>query len=164
MVSLVEPFDDEDLVDDDDETVSEYIVRRATLDVVRQKDAKGKKPILVPYEMCEDSVFRPPEDTFRIGIRYDSKENYQKFGYISTDMRYLLTDQGEVYLLIDEQSLEVPLRHDKNFRELRAYDHLADDLRQSEVEALLKLLLKGGLSPSVQRRLIRWLSSGRFGM
>ena len=99
------------------ETLQELVARKGPYDRLRARDAKNPSPVLVPREGLEEVEFRPPEATFRLGIRYDSRENYQKFGHISQDYRYILTDDGDVYVLVDEESLNVHSHHEKNFRD-----------------------------------------------
>ena len=130
----------------------------------RVNDAKQGAPVLVPREGNDDADFRPPEPTFRLGIRYDSRENYQKFGHISQDYRYILTDDGDVYLLVDEESLNVDSHHEKNFRYYQRIQHHSIDARHRDLEVLLGMILEGGFAPSAQARLIRWLVCSRFGV
>ena len=106
----------------------------------------------------------PPEEYFRLGIRYDSRENYQKFGYISLDELYILRNDGEVYVLMDEDSLKINSDDVKNFEEHQRKEHHSMETRISDLEVLLKIILEGGLSPSTQIRLIRWWVCGRFGI
>ncbi|MDA8623441.1 hypothetical protein N9L38_04135, partial [Candidatus Poseidoniales archaeon] len=48
--------------------------------------------------------FRPPEPSLRVGVRDSSYLNYRAWGYISEDERILLSDEGEVYLKLDEET------------------------------------------------------------
>jgi hypothetical protein len=145
------------------ESLQELVERKGPYDRRRARDAKQPSPVLVPREGHEEVEFRPPEATFRLGIRYDSRENYQKFGHISQDFRYILTDDGDVYLLVDEESLNVRSHHEKNFRDYQQTEHHSTDARRSDLEVLLGMILEGGLAPSAQARLIRWLVCGRLG-
>jgi len=156
MVEEVNFNEDEDPLEDLIRRVIPYNLRRAS-------DSKNPQPELVPREGIEEVEFRPPETSYRLGIRYDSRENYQKFGHISHDFRYILTDDGDVYLLIDEDSLNVHSNHEKNFRDYQKREHQSMDARRSDLEVLLEMILEGGLAPSVQDRLIRWLVCGRLG-
>jgi hypothetical protein len=149
---------------DTQESTRERVQRTVSYDLRRARDAKQPSPVLVPREGCEEGGFRPPEPTFRLGIRYDSRENYQKFGQISEDYRYILTDDGDVYVLVDEESLNVRSHHEKNFRDYQQTEHHSTDARRSDLEVLLGMILEGGLSPSAQARLIRWLVCGRLGI
>jgi len=156
------------MVDEDseptEETLQELIDRKVPYELRRDGDAKNPSPVLVPRDGFEDVEFRPPEATFRLGIRYDSRENYQKFGHISQDYRYILTDDGDVYVLVDEESLNVHSHHEMNFRDYQRTNHHSTDARRSDLEVLLGMILEGGLAPSAQARLIRWLVCGRFGL
>ena len=156
------------MVDEDseptEETLQELIDRKVPYELRRVGDAKNPSPVLVPRDGFEDVEFRPPEATFRLGIRYDSRENYQKFGHISQDYRYILTDDGDVYVLVDEESLNVHSHHEMNFRDYQRTNHHSTDARRSDLEVLLGMILEGGLAPSAQARLIRWLVCGRFGL
>ena len=149
--------------DDSQESLRELVERKVPYDRRRSRDAKQPSPVLVPREGCEETEFRPPEATFRVGIRYDSRENYQKFGQISEDYRYILTDDGDVYVLVDEESLNVHSHHEKNFRDYQRTEHHSTDARRSDLEVLLGMILEGGLATSAQARLIRWLVCGRLG-
>ena len=155
------------MVDEDseptEETLQELIDRKVPYELRRVGDAKNPSPVLVPRDGFEDVEFRPPEATFRLGIRYDSRENYQKFGHISQDYRYILTDDGDVYVLVDEESLNVHSHHEKNFRDYQRTQHHSIDARRSDLEVLLGMILEGGFAPSAQARLIRWLVCGRLG-
>ena len=146
-----------------EETLQQLIDRKVPYELRRVGDAKNPSPVLVPRDGFEDVEFRPPEATFRLGIRYDSRENYQKFGHISQDFRYILTDDGDIYLLVDEESLNVNYHHEKNFRDYQHTEHHSTDARRSDLEVLLEMILEGGLAPSAQARLIRWLVCGRLG-
>ncbi|MGB0488096.1 MAG: hypothetical protein ACPGMU_02590 [Candidatus Poseidoniaceae archaeon] len=156
------------MVDDEseptEETLQELIKRKIPYELRRVRDAKHPSPVLVPRDGFENVEFRPPEATFRLGIRYDSRENYQKFGHISQDFRYILTDDGDIYLIVDEESLNVNYHHEKNFRDYQQTEHHSTDARQSDLEVLLAMILEGGLAPSAQDRLIRWLVCGRLGI
>ena len=57
-------------------------------------------------EMNEEDIctFRPPEPELRVGVRDSSYLNYRAWGYISEDERILLSDEGEVYMKIDEET------------------------------------------------------------
>jgi hypothetical protein len=146
-----------------DKSLREVVERRAYY-LRRASDAKVPSPELVPREGINEVGFRPPEATFRLGIRYDSRENYQKFGHISQDFRYILTDDGDVYILVDEESLNVQSHHKKNFEDYQGTEHHSADARRSDLEVLLGMILESGLAPSAQARLIRWLVCGRLGI
>jgi len=73
------------------------------------------------------------------------------------------TEVGDVYVLVDEESLNVNSHHEKNFRDYQRTEHHSTDARRSDLEVLLEMILEGGLAPSVQARLIRWLVCGRLG-
>lgn len=146
------------------ESLQDLIERKIPYERRRASDAKQGAPVLVPREGNDDAEFRPPEPTFRLGIRYDSRDNYQKFGHISQDYRYILTDDGDVYLLVDEESLNVHSHHEKNFRDYQRTQHHSIDARRSDLEVLLGMILEGGFAPSAQTRLIRWLVCSRFGV
>ena len=59
---------------------------------------------LVPLNEDDIGTFRPPEPASRIGVRDSSYLNYRAWGYISEDERILLSDEGEVYLKLDEET------------------------------------------------------------
>ena len=145
------------------ESLQELVDRKIPYERRRASDAKRQTPVLVPRDGNDEEEFRPPEATFRLGIRYDSRENYQKFGHISQDYRYILTDDGDVYVLVDEESLNIHSHHEKNFRDYQRTEHHSTDARRSDLEVLLGMILEGGLATSAQARLIRWLVCGRLG-
>lgn len=147
-----------------EESLQELIDRKIPYERRRASDAKRQTPVLVPRDGNDEEEFRPPEATFRLGIRYDSRENYQKFGHISQDYRYILTDDGDVYVLVDEESLNIHSHHEKNFRDYQQTEHHSTDARRSDLEVLLGMILEGGIAPSAQARLIRWLVCGRLGL
>jgi len=147
-----------------EESLQELVERKIPYDRRRASDAKSPSPELVPREGIDEVEFRPPEATFRLGIRFDSRDNYQKFGHISEDYRYILTDDGDVYVLVDEESLNVHSHHEKNFRDYQGTEHHSADARRSDLEVLLAMILEGGLAPSAKARLIRWLVCGRLGL
>jgi hypothetical protein len=154
------------MVNDEKDTMEEplkKIVHLQAYHLRRAKDAKRPSLVLVSREGIEEAEFRPPEATFRLGIRYDSRENYQKFGHISHDYRYILTDDGDVYLLVDEESLNIQSHHENNFRVYQGIEHQSTDARRSDLGVLLGMILESGIAPSAQARLIRWLVCGRLG-
>ena len=59
---------------------------------------------LVPLNEDDIGSFRPPEPALRVGVRDSSYLNYRAWGYISEDERILLSDEGEVYLKMDEET------------------------------------------------------------
>jgi hypothetical protein len=59
---------------------------------------------LVPLNEEDIGTFRPPEPALRVGVRESSYLNYRAWGYISEDERILLSDEGEVYLKMDEET------------------------------------------------------------
>ena len=59
---------------------------------------------LTPLYEDDIGTFRPPEPALRVGVRDSSYLNYRAWGYISEDERSLLSNEGEVYLKLDEET------------------------------------------------------------
>ena len=117
---------------------------------------------LVQLNDDDIGTFRPPEPALRVGVRDSSYLNYRAWGYISEDERILLSDEGEVYLKMDEETFgsndALRMMFDLASSELQhAGNRLAD----------LKIALRGLVSKTLRRtiteRLVFWLSCGRFG-
>ena len=117
---------------------------------------------LVPLNEDDIGNFRPPEPALRVGVRDSSYLNYRAWGYISEDERILLSDEGEVYLKMDEETFgsndALRMMFDLASSELQhAGNRLAD----------LKIALRGLVSKTLRRtiteRLVFWLSCGRVG-
>lgn len=116
---------------------------------------------LVSLNEDDIGTFRPPEPALRVGVRDSSYLNYRAWGYISDDERILLSDEGEVYLKIDEETFGTS-------DAIRMMFNIAFEVSQSfhkratNIEIALKKLVRRSVRESVIRRLIGWMRSGRF--
>ena len=113
--------------------------------------------------MNEDDIgtFRPPEPALRVGVRDSSYLNYRAWGYISEDERILLSDEGEVYLKIDEETFGTNDAIRMMFKIASEESH-SYHKRATNIEIALKKLVRRSVRESVIRRLIGWMRSGRF--
>ena len=117
---------------------------------------------LTPLYEDDIGTFRPPEPALRVGVRDSSYLNYRAWGYISEDERILLSDEGEVYLKMDE----VTFGSNNALRMI--FDIASNENFSLEKKILnrdigLKRLIKQGIRASMLRRVVGWLASGRLG-
>ena len=116
---------------------------------------------LVPLNEEDIGTFRPPEPALRVGVRDSSYLNYRAWGYISEDERILLSDEGEVYLRMDEET------YGSNDA-LRMMFELASESNQTIAKRItnlnigIKRLISRAILSSVKRRLYTWLKIGRM--
>ena len=117
---------------------------------------------LVPFNEDDIGTFRPPEPALRVGARDSSYLNYRAWGYISEDERILLSDEGEVYLKMDEETFG-------SNDALRMMFELANEEKQTVDKRLINLnigikkLISRRIQSSVIQRLIHWVKNGRMG-
>ena len=117
---------------------------------------------LVPLNEDDIGSFRPPEPALRVGVRDSSYLNYRAWGYISEDERILLSDEGEVYLKMDEETFG-------SNDALRMMFELANEEKQTVDKRLINLnigikkLISRRIQSSVIQRLIHWVKNGRMG-
>lgn len=117
---------------------------------------------LVPLNEDDIGTFRPPEPALRVGVRDSSYLNYRAWGYISEDERILLSDEGEVYLKVDEETFG-------SNDALRMMFELAREEGQTTAKKRVNLeigvtkLLSRKIQSSVIKRLFTWLTNGRMG-
>jgi len=117
---------------------------------------------LVPLNDDDIGSFRPPEPASRVGVRDSSYLNYRAWGYISDDERILLSDEGEVYLKMDEETFG-------SNDALRMMFELAREEGQTSAKKRVNLeigitkLLSRKIQSSVIKRLFTWLTNGRMG-
>jgi len=117
---------------------------------------------LVPLNEDDIGTFRPPEPSLRVGVRDSSYLNYRAWGYISEDERILLSDEGEVYLKMDEETFG-------SNDAIRMMFEIANEQGQSmarrttNLEIGIKKLLSQRIKASVILRLISWLKNSRIG-
>ena len=117
---------------------------------------------LVTLNEDDIGTFRPPEPASRVGVRDSSYLNYRAWGYISEDERILLSDEGEVYLKMDEETFG-------SNDALRMMFELAREEGQTTAKKRVNLeigvtkLLSRKIQSSVIKRLFTWLTNGRMG-
>ena len=117
---------------------------------------------LVPLKEEDIGTFRPPEPALRVGVRESSYLNYRAWGYISEDERILLSDEGEVYLKMDEETFG-------SNDALRMMFELSREQKQTVAKRMINLnigikkLLSKKIQSSVKQRIAAWLKKGRFG-
>jgi len=117
---------------------------------------------LVPLNEEEIGTFRPPEPALRVGVRDSSYLNYRAWGYISEDERILLSDEGEVYLKIDEVTFGSNDALRMMF-ELASDEKFSIDKKMLDLDIGLTMLIKQRIRTSIMNRVVGWLASGRLG-
>ena len=113
--------------------------------------------------MNEDDIgnFRPTEPALRVGVRDSSYLNYRAWGYISEDERILLSDEGEVYLKMDEETFGTSDAIRMMFK-IAAEDAGILEKKAINTEIALRKLLQRPLRKGVVHRLVYWMRTGRF--
>ena len=116
---------------------------------------------LVPLNEEDIGTFRPPEPASRVGVRDSSYLNYRAWGYISEDERLLLSDQGEVYLKMDEETFG---RSDaiKMMFKIASEENISTAKRIINLEIGIQKLTSRPICISVLHRLMTWLKCGRL--
>jgi hypothetical protein len=117
---------------------------------------------LVALNKDDIGTFRPPEPSLRVGVRDSSYLNYRAWGYISEDERILLSDEGEVYLKMDEETFGSSDALRMMF-ELAKEQGKSMSRRTTNLEIGIKKLLSQRIQSSVILRLISWLKNSRIG-
>ena len=117
---------------------------------------------LVPLNEEEIGTFRPPEPALRVGVRESSYLNYRAWGYISDDERLMLSDEGEVYLKIDEESFG---SNDAIRMMFRISSEETDSVARKQINLAIGInkFLTQPLKTSVIQRLNAWVMRGRLG-
>ena len=116
---------------------------------------------LVPLNEDDIGTFRPPEPAFRVGVRDSSYLNYRTWGYISEDERILLSDEGEVYLKMDEETFGTSDAIRMMFR-IASEGSQSYHKRTTNIEIALRKLVQRLIRNSVIHRLLGWMKSARF--
>ena len=106
--------------------------------------------------------FRPPEPSLRIGVRDSSYLNYRAWGYISEDERILLSDEGEVYLKLDEETFGTNEALRMMF-EIAQNPNLSMEKKMINREIGLRKLISQQWQASVFTRILAWMKNGRLG-
>ena len=106
--------------------------------------------------------FRPPEPSLRVGVRDSSYLNYRAWGYISEDERILLSDEGEVYLKLDEETFGTNEALRMMF-EIAQNPNLSIEKKMTNREIGLRKLISQQWQASVFTRILAWMRNGRLG-
>ena len=118
---------------------------------------------LTPVEE-EGGHFFPPENEYsRLSMRHEITGGYRNWGFVSGDEMLLLSDKGHVYLRIDETTLDLDV-HQRTELQKALLANFSDAYARED--ALLEAFgpsLQRPIRPSLIRRALRWLCSGRLG-
>ena len=106
--------------------------------------------------------FKPPEPSLRVGVRDSSYLNYRAWGYISEDERILLSDEGEVYLKLDEETFGTNEALRMMF-EIAQNPNLSMEKKMINREIGLRKLITQQWQASVFTRILAWMKNGRLG-
>jgi len=106
--------------------------------------------------------FKPPEPSLRVGVRDSSYLNYRAWGYISEDERILLSDEGEVYLKLDEETFGTNEALRMMF-EIAQNPNLSVEKKMTNREIGLRKLITQQWQASVFTRILAWMRNGRLG-
>ena len=106
--------------------------------------------------------FKPPEPSLRVGVRDSSYLNYRAWGYISEDERILLSDEGEVYLKLDEETFGTNEALRMMF-EIAQNPNLSIEKKMTNREIGLRKLISQQWQASVFTRILAWMKNGRLG-
>ena len=110
----------------------------------------------------EIGKFKPPEPSLRVGVRDSSYLNYRAWGYISEDERILLSDEGEVYLKLDEETFGTNEALRMMF-EIAQNPNLSVEKKMTNREIGLRKLISQQWQASVFSRILAWMKNGRLG-
>jgi hypothetical protein len=117
---------------------------------------------LVPLKEEDIGKFRPPEPSLRVGVRDSSYLNYRAWGYMSEDERILLSDEGEVYLKLDEETFGTNEALRMMF-EIAQNPNLSVEKKMTNREIGLRKLITQQWQASVFTRILAWMKNGRLG-
>ena len=106
--------------------------------------------------------FKPPEPSLRVGVRDSSYLNYRAWGYISEDERILLSDEGEVYLKLDEETFGTNEALRMMF-EIAQNPNLSMEKKMINREIGLRKLITQQWQASVFTRILAWMRNGPLG-
>ena len=106
--------------------------------------------------------FKPPEPSLRVGVRDSSYLNYRAWGYMSEDERILLSDEGEVYLKLDEETFGTNEALRMMF-EIAQNPNLSVEKKMTNREIGLRRLISQQWQASVFSRILAWMKNGRLG-
>ena len=128
----------------------------------RPEDFDDEIELIIPTYEEDKKTFKPPESSYRMGMKLNSYENFKAWGYISTDQRMLLSDEGEVYLRMDEQTFGFTPYIAMVIRIANGSGTQSTENRLSDLDIGLKKLVERKIRPSVLNRVIMWLKRGRL--
>ena len=118
---------------------------------------------LTPVEE-EGGHFFPPENEYsRLSMRHEITGGYRNWGFVSGDEMLLLSDKGHVYLRIDETTLDLDVHQRAELQNALIANFYDAYAREDAVLEALRPSLQRPIRPSLVRRTLRWLSSGRLG-
>ena len=106
--------------------------------------------------------FKPPEPSLRVGVRDSSYLNYRAWGYMSEDERILLSDEGEVYLKLDEETFGTNEALRMMFK-IAQNPNLSIEKKMTNREIGLRKLTSQRLQAGVVGRIVAWMKNGRLG-
>ena len=106
--------------------------------------------------------FKPPEPSLRVGVRDSSYLNYRAWGYMSEDERILLSDEGEVYLKLDEETFGTNEALRMMFK-IAQNPNLSVEKKMTNREIGLRKLISLQWQASVFTRILAWMRNGRLG-
>ena len=128
----------------------------------RPEDFDDEIELIIPTYEEDKKTFKPPEFSYRMGMKLDSYQNFNAWGYISSDERMLLSDEGEVYLRMDEQTFGVTPTIVMIIRVANGSRIQSTENRFSDLEIGLKKFVQRKIRPSVLNRVLMWLKRGRL--
>ena len=117
---------------------------------------------IIPLKEEDIGKFRPPEQSLRIGVRDSPYLNYRAWGYISEDERILLSDEGEVYLKLDEETFGTNEALRMMFK-IAQNPNLSVEKKMTNREIGLRKLISQQWQASVFTRILAWMRNGRLG-
>ena len=95
-------------------------------------------------------------------VRMDPVIRYHNWGFVSGDEMLLLSDKGHVYLRIDETTLDLDVHQRAELQNALMSNFSDAFAREDAVTSVLGQQLTHQARPSLHRRIIRWLMSGRL--
>jgi hypothetical protein len=117
---------------------------------------------LTPVEE-EGGHFFPPENEYsRLSMRHEITGGYRNWGFVSGDEMLLLSDKGHVYLRIDETTLDLDVHQRAELQNALMSNFSDAFAREDAVTSVLRQQVTHQARPSLHRRIIRWLMSGRL--
>lgn len=111
----------------------------------------------------EGGHFFPPENEYsRLSMRHEITGGYRNWGFVSGDEMLLLSDKGHVYLRIDETTLDLDVHQRTELQNALIANFSDAYAREDAVTSVLTDQVRCPIRPSLHRRILRWMSSGRI--